>query len=138
MSAVLQLHVAFVAETCYRESCRISFAMPRDFYEARREDKESFFCPRGHGQHYTGKSEKQKLEDRLEREQQRTAFEKNRRLDAEHQAEYQKRRAAAYKGQITKARKRVGKGVCPCCNRTFSRLSRHMETKHPDYCKPAE
>lgn len=22
--------------------------------------------------------------------------------------------------------------VCPCCNRTFSALSRHMKTKHPD------
>lgn len=29
--------------------------------------------------------------------------------------------------------KRVDRGVCPCCNRTFSNLARHMATKHsPD------
>ncbi len=26
--------------------------------------------------------------------------------------------------------RRVSAGVCPCCNRTFSDLARHMKTKH--------
>lgn len=30
------------------------------------------------------------------------------------------------------ALKARGAGVCPCCNRTFSQLSRHMQSKHPD------
>lgn len=30
-------------------------------------------------------------------------------------------------------KKRVGNGVCPCCNRTFENLSRHMSCKHPEY-----
>jgi hypothetical protein len=28
--------------------------------------------------------------------------------------------------------KRIHAGVCPCCNRTFQNLARHMNTKHPD------
>lgn len=28
--------------------------------------------------------------------------------------------------------KRIHAGVCPCCNRTFSNLARHMSTKHPE------
>jgi hypothetical protein len=24
-------------------------------------------------------------------------------------------------------------GVCPCCNRTFQQLARHMKAKHPGY-----
>ncbi len=27
---------------------------------------------------------------------------------------------------------RVSKGVCPCCNRMFSNLARHMASKHPE------
>lgn len=30
---------------------------------------------------------------------------------------------------------RVGKGVCPCCKRSFTNLRRHMTTKHPDVAK---
>jgi hypothetical protein len=29
--------------------------------------------------------------------------------------------------------KRVGNGVCPCCNRTFEDLARHMKVKHREY-----
>lgn len=32
-----------------------------------------------------------------------------------------------------KANKRTKAGVCPCCNRTFKQLARHMETKHKDF-----
>jgi hypothetical protein len=30
---------------------------------------------------------------------------------------------------------RIGNGVCPCCNRSFTNLRRHMTTKHPEYPK---
>ena len=43
------------------------------------------------------------------------------------------RRRAAAKGQLTKVKKRVGNGVCPCCTRSFTDLARHMESKHPAY-----
>ena len=43
------------------------------------------------------------------------------------------RSAAAYKGHLTRVKRRVGNGVCPCCNRTFKNLADHMTTKHPDY-----
>ena len=28
--------------------------------------------------------------------------------------------------------KRVHNGVCPCCNRSFQNLQKHMKTKHPE------
>ncbi len=31
---------------------------------------------------------------------------------------------------------RVSKGVCPCCNRTFENVQKHMETKHRGYGLP--
>ncbi|HEX9950777.1 MAG TPA: hypothetical protein VGB53_03340 [Rubricoccaceae bacterium] len=42
------------------------------------------------------------------------------------EAERQKRRAAAQKGAHTRTKKRIAAGVCPCCNRTFQDLARHM------------
>lgn len=43
------------------------------------------------------------------------------------------RREAAAKGQVTKLKNRAAAGVCPCCNRTFVQLARHMKTKHPTF-----
>lgn len=42
-------------------------------------------------------------------------------------------RDAATKAEslLSRKMKRVGNGVCPCCNRTFANLARHMKTKHP-------
>jgi hypothetical protein len=32
-------------------------------------------------------------------------------------------------------RKRVSKGVCPCCKRTVKQMAAHMASKHPTYPK---
>ena len=32
----------------------------------------------------------------------------------------------------------VSGGACPCCNRSFENLARHMATKHKDYVKREE
>lgn len=36
------------------------------------------------------------------------------------------------KEQADRKLKRVNRGVCPCCNRSFQNLARHMSTKHPE------
>lgn len=35
-------------------------------------------------------------------------------------------------GELKQMQKRVHAGVCPCCNRTFANVARHMQSKHPD------
>lgn len=44
-------------------------------------------------------------------------------------AEEQKRATEAEK-KYQRARRRAVAGVCPCCNRTFVNVQRHMATKH--------
>jgi hypothetical protein len=39
----------------------------------------------------------------------------------------------AGKAQVTKLKKRASAGVCPCCNRTFSNMARHMAHQHPEF-----
>ncbi|MFB3077027.1 MAG: hypothetical protein ACE1Y4_03380 [Lysobacterales bacterium] len=41
----------------------------------------------------------------------------------------------AHKAAATRIKNRVARGVCPCCNRSFTNLHRHMESKHPNYLK---
>ena len=111
-------------------NCHMDFGVTPDFERARRRDHGSFYCPSGHRMSYRGLSDEEKLRKELEREKRRAA-------SAEGNAkrlEYQRRAAL---GQVTKIKNRVGRGVCPCCNRTFQNLARHMESKHPEYA-PAD
>lgn len=111
-------------QTCCE--CGVLFGMEVGFDNQRRDDHRRWFCPNGHSQHYTGKTEAQKLTEQLEAARSLATRERERRATAE-------RSASAYKGQVTKVKRRVGKGVCPCCTRTVRQLADHMAEKHPDY-----
>lgn len=67
----------------------------------------------------------------------RTAHDRTKasRTEARRERRDMERSRNAYKGQVTKVKNRVSKGVCPCCNRYFKNLHRHMENKHPDYAE---
>jgi len=115
--------ITMVTEVCC--SCGIAFGMPSDFKDACKAEgkSKSFYCPNGHGQHYT-KSEAQIIEEKLKRELRQKENEIANLASEKIQVE----------GELKKANsklKRVHKGVCPCCNRTFTDLQKHFETKHP-------
>lgn len=129
--AKLQIEIEFVVVNCCQ--CNMPFALTDDFQVARRRDHAWFYCPLGHAQHYSGKSDEEKLRDQLRRAQEAT-----KRAQADYEQEWQMRKAterslSATKGVLTRTKKRIARGVCPCCNRTFQNLSRHMEGQHPDY-----
>jgi hypothetical protein len=106
-------------------NCGVLFAVPDDWLANRRETGAGFYCPNGHSLVFK-KSEAQKLREQLEAEQRRVI-----RISNERDAE--KRYASAMKGQVTKLKKRAAAGLCPCCNRSFVQLERHMKSKHPDF-----
>ena len=118
----VQQTVEFHVEECC--NCGVVFAMTIEFYRARQKEKEegSFYCPNGHGQHYMGKSDEQR---RKEAERQRAAS------DAALQAERDQRLAA--ERELKRSKQRAKGGACPCCNRTFVQLARHIKTQHPDF-----
>lgn len=113
--------------------CGIHFAMPKHFEAERLKDRRSFYCPNGHGRCFTGESEADKLRRQLKAEQDRVAYWQAEERRERERAEHEKRRAQTARGQVTKIRNRVSKGVCPCCNRSFENLGRHMVTKHPEW-----
>lgn len=113
--------------------CGVTYAIPLLLQEnAYKRGKGSiqWFCPNGHQLGYHGKSQAETEADRL-RDEARFQRERAGRLAAARdQAEAS---ARGYKGAATRARNRAKAGVCPCCNRTFQQLSRHMKSQHPDF-----
>ena len=107
------------------DNCGVSYAVPESFDQRRQRDGGKWYCPNGHVWSYT-EPEIDKIKRQLESAQARITHANDQRIAAE-------RSAAAVRGQMTKLRKRVGNGVCPCCHRTFQQLARHMKAKHPDY-----
>lgn len=113
-----------VKHTCY--DCGILYAMPEQFDKrCLNEQDKTWYCPNGHATIYKT-SDVTKLERQLAQEV--TGHDQTRASLRET-----KKNLIAKKGQITKLKNRVGNGVCPCCNRSFTNLKRHIDTKHPDY-----
>lgn len=126
MSAVDHVVVVLTHTSC--ASCGITFGIPRDMAQQRRNDHKEFYCPNGHKLWFAGKSEAEKLKGELDYVQQS-------RDKWARYYETEKRTSAAYRGQITKMKKRMKAGVCPCCHRTFKQLAAHMKTQHPNFAK---
>ena len=136
MGTVFQLSEAYAsAGPC--PSCGVTIVMPEHMYNSRRNNHQSFYCPNGHSATFGGKSE---VEKKLAEAEKSIANQKARLEWAEADAkraresrDASERRASAARGQVTKIMNRVGNGVCPCCNRSFTNLRRHMCTKHPGF-----
>ena len=114
--------------------CGVRFSMPNSLNDWYRADaRRWFYCPKGHEQHYS--SDANDI-DKMRRERDRLKQDTARLLDearrAREDAEAHKRSAAAFKGAATRMKNRAKAGVCPCCNRHFVNLERHMKSQHSD------
>lgn len=107
-------------------TCGVAFAIPEALNSQALDHRKSIFCPLGHQWHYT-----ESMQTILERE--RRAHRATREL-----LHAEERSHVATRGHLTRTKKRVAAGVCPCCGRTFQQLARHMAAKHPDYSKEAQ
>lgn len=127
MATTITETIRLTTDVC--ATCGITFAVPDSWQQRRRDDGKTFYCPNGHSLHFG----KNTLEKRLERaERERNAAQVGLGA-ARDQLDAERRSHAATKGQLTKTRKRVSAGVCPCCHRTFQNVARHMAGQHPEY-----
>ena len=121
----------FVVEKCYK--CGVPFGIPLELQKTLRRDKTEFFCVHGHRQCYVGKSEEEKLRDIVATQETEIEGLEASRDGAFRREDIANKHASAHKGQVTKIKNRIKRGVCPCCNRTFVNLQKHMESQHKDY-----
>ena len=102
--------------TCYK--CAISFGMPHELNEEALKNGRDFYCPNGHSQIY-GEPEVKRLQKQLAQKEFQCIAERNARMAVEK--------------KLIAAQERTRKGFCPCCNRQFVQLTRHIARQHPDY-----
>lgn len=131
---------ALIRIICYR--CKTDFGLSETHYRAAKaSEKVEFFCSYGHGQVFReGPTEADLLRrerDRLKQkiaekeDEARMAWKTAERAGEERQAA--ERRASAARGQVTRLKNRAAAGLCPCCNRSFVNLQRHMAMQHKDF-----
>lgn len=104
-----------------RGGCGMEFAMPRWFYDQTKRTGESWTCPAGHSRVWTVG-----VEDKLRAE-------KTRARHLEDQLGAATREAEHLRLRILRDRQRYANGLCPCCDRSFTNVRRHMVSQHPDY-----
>lgn len=127
--------LTFTVVHCCR--CSVPFGMTKALNARRLNDGKDFYCPNGHPQVYS-ESNLQKLEKELARKEDDLKYYRGRNDQLYNEKEAVKRRLSATKGQVTKIKNRVSKGVCPCCNRTFENLACHMQNQHPEFAEKSE
>lgn len=132
MSAVLKFDS--LLEVHYCPNCAIQFAAPPRFIKERREDGKSFYCPSGHTMSFH-ETEIDKLKKQLQREKENTEWWKNTAASKDKTIKGQNIAIGKVKAKLHRTETRVSHGICPCCNRSFVNMQRHMKTKHPDYVK---
>ncbi|CPV56456.1 hypothetical protein [Mycobacteroides abscessus] len=126
MSATFTAVDTYTVIHCVREGCGVPYALNDEFVRQRRKDHKSWHCPNGHSQYYPQKNE-------TEEAKARAAMLERQLANWEEDLRAAKAAHAVTKGKLTKTRNRVAKGVCPCCNRSFANLQRHMAGQHPGF-----
>ena len=131
MSTTIHVTTVLSTEVCFH--CGMTFGMPETLQDKLRRTHETLWCPAGHRQSYRDESDVQKAERELQEERDRHDRTAAQLRDTKVDKVRIERRLAATKGVVTKVRKRIAAGVCPCCKRSFTNVRRHMASKHPDY-----
>src|SRR4029434_11006197 len=110
--------------TLHCSHCNVLFAITADFEKRARQKRTNFYCPNGHSQWYPGKTEKELRQDA-----------ERRLASAQEDVRILRARITKAEAEAKRQAKRTAGGVCPCCNRSFVQLARHMKSQHPDHGK---
>lgn len=125
MSFTIQTSLELETINCC--NCGVVFAVPQFLKRKLLDHGGEFFCPNGHSLHFK-KPTCVRLREELEQKQKELTAAR-----CETLAEKQRREKSEAK--LLRHQKRTKNGVCPCCQRSFLNLQRHLATKHPSYGK---
>lgn len=127
MGYALQVELELQTITC--GGCFMTFAIPATLMRRYRQEGISLKCPNSAcpwGGMVSTKTENAKLAEELEEVKRRLEFERLGRQSMEREAEKERRK-------VRRLERRARGGACPCCNRSFVALARHMKSKHPEF-----
>lgn len=122
MSRTLQEPIVLQCSTCC--VCGVQYAIPRDLWESQIRSGGFHYCPNGHSQGWSEGT------DARARKQAEIALQQERQRHDQSKAALRETEA-----KLKKLEDRTRCACCPCCNRTFKDVRRHLALKHPEYVK---
>lgn len=129
---VIQLPIKYETTPCI--DCGIEIVISSQRMRDLRNTSEEFWCLNGHRQWFSGQSDAERirrdLQAKLDQSERERVWAENRQKENYLRAEKLKKSRDALKGHLGRVKNRIAAGVCPCCNRSFANLARHMKTKH--------
>lgn len=127
---------ALVQVRCW---CSIRVAVPQELRQYQLDTHNdggqfALFCPLGHKFVPSGETDVDRLKRELAQAERSADYHRGEAKRARERNQLERRRTAAAKGQLTKMRNRVARGVCPdgSCHRSFTNLHDHVATMHPE------
>jgi len=110
--------------------CGIVFAVPEDWRAEKQRSGKGWYCPNGHSRVYkeSDAARYKRMLDEANANNTKLAQSVREAQEAEQRAVDERKRVER---EAKRIKRRIQGGVCPCCNRTFINLGRHMKTKHP-------
>jgi len=112
-------------ETHVCGGCGITYAVPQDWLNTKRRESGKIHCPNGCTRVYI-ESDADRLRKQLEAKERELRESKCETLRERSMREAVETAKAAAERKL----RRVQRGVCPCCKRSFENLKRHMAAKH--------
>lgn len=118
-------------------SCSIQYAITEEKMADLRKTGETFYCPNGHKNFYRDNENDQarRERDRLKQENARLAEAAE---FARRDRDVATRQASAARGQVTRLKNAAAAGACPCCDRRYTHLRKHMDKHHPQFVATEE
>lgn len=137
MTETMNLTSTYTTEHCLQ--CPGTWAWPEDDEQRLRRSHKTFHCPYcGNRMHYGGKSDLEKAKDAAREATDQLTLERARHDQTQESLRHARRRHTAQKAATTRLKNRAAAGLCPCCNRHFANLGRHMANQHPKFAKSCD
>lgn len=114
--------------------CGGTYAINERYRRHKYENNGSWTCPyckTGWGYEGSG------MREELAKAKRRAEYAEAEAARQRERVERAERSHAATRGHLTRVKKRVAAGSCPCCKRNFQNLARHMKNQHPEYVEEA-
>lgn len=131
------METTLVAVTC--ATCGILYAIPEGLNDAAhawhgdRNNGWKLCCPIGHTWWYIGETEIETQRRRAREARDTLARERAAHDQTRSHLRGEKIAKSRFRNERDALKERAAAGVCPCCNRTFRQLARHMKSQHPGF-----
>jgi hypothetical protein len=113
--------------------CGGVYAISEKYRKQKEQEGGGWHCPYCQCSWGYWDGENEKLKKQVQEANDRLAGERARHDQTREALAHEKHGARSVRGHLSRVKKRVAAGVCPCCNRTFQNLARHMVGQHPSF-----